>query len=174
MTELPPITPEQLRDARELLGWSPEHLAVRSGTTVYGVTKYERFGRVASRQGQPPNFHALASIRAVLEAAGVEFTNGDQPSVRRPRLMTEEVPAPITPYQMRRARLILGWSRHGLSNASNTTVSFIRGYEELGRVGRLNLRRLGFDGLAAVRGTLEQVGIEFTNGDPPSAKLAKS
>lgn len=81
---------------------------------------------------------------------------------------------PITPYQMRRARLILGWSRQGLSNASDTTISFMQGYDELGRVGRLNVWRPEFKGLAAVRGTLKQVGIEFTNGDPASAKLAKS
>lgn len=171
---LPPITPEQLRDARELLGWSSEHLAARSGTTAYGVTKYERSGRVACRQGQPPNFDALASILAALEAAGIEFTNGDQLGVRRPTLMNEEDPVLITPYQMRRARLILGWSQKGLSNASNTTVGFIQGYEELGRVGRFNLRRAGFDGLAAIHGVLKQAGVEFTNGDPPGARLAKS
>jgi len=169
----PPITPEQLRDARGLLGWSSEHLAARSGTTAYGVISYEKFGRVAARQGQPRNFDALTSIRDVLEAAGIEFTNGDQPGAKRPKLMTEESSVLITPYQMRKARLILGWSRQGLSNASDTTVSFIQGYEELGRVGRLNLRSPSFDGLAAVRGALEHAGIEFTNGDPSGVKLTK-
>ena len=169
----PPITPEQLREARAALGWSSERLATRGGTTAYGVMKYERFGRVACRQGQPPNLDVLASIRVALEAAGIEFTNGDQPGVRQPRLMSEEVSVPITPYQMRKARLVLGWSRQRLSNVSDTTVSFIHGYEELGRVGRFNLRSADFDGLAAVRGALEQAGVEFTSGDEPGVKIRK-
>lgn len=169
----PSITPEQLRDARGLLGWSSEYLAARSGVTAYGVMRYERFGRVAARQGQPPNFGVLVSIRNVLEAAGIEFTNGDQPGVRRPKRMTEEAPVSITPYQMRKARLILGWSRQGLSNASDTTVRFVQGYEELGRVGRFNLRTASFDGLAAIRSALEQAGVEFTDGDTPNVRLTK-
>jgi len=77
-----PITPEQLRDARAALGWSSERLAARSGTTAYGVIKYERFGRVASRRGQRSDFDALESIRAALQAAGIEFTNGEPPGVK--------------------------------------------------------------------------------------------
>jgi len=79
----PPITPEQLREARAALGWSSERLAARSGTTAYGVIKYERFGRVALKRGQRSDFDALASIRVALEAAGIEFTNDDPPSVKR-------------------------------------------------------------------------------------------
>jgi len=79
---LPPITPDQLREARAALGWSLERLAAHSGNTAYGVIKYERFGRVASKRGQSRDFDALASIRAALEAAGIEFTNSNPPSVR--------------------------------------------------------------------------------------------
>jgi len=43
----PPVTPEQLGKARAALGWSSERLAARSGTTPYGIMKYERFGRIA-------------------------------------------------------------------------------------------------------------------------------
>jgi len=78
----PTITPEQLREARAVLGWSAERLAARSGTTAYGVIKYERFGRVASKRGQPRDFDVLASFRAVLEVAGIEFTNSDPPSAK--------------------------------------------------------------------------------------------
>ena len=80
--------------------------------------------------------------------------------------------SPITPSQMREARTILGWSRLSLSSASGVTVNFIQTYEETGRVGRLNLRRSGFDGLGAIRATLERVGIEFvcTNGDEPGVR----
>lgn len=84
MTERPPITPEQVREARAALGWSSDRLAARSGTTAYGIMKYERFGRVASKRGQPRDFDALASIRSALEAGGVEFIekNGGGAGVR--------------------------------------------------------------------------------------------
>ncbi len=72
MTETP-ITPKQLRQARTALGLSSERLANRSGTTAYGIIKYERFGKVASKRGQTSNFDALASIRAALETAGIEL-----------------------------------------------------------------------------------------------------
>lgn len=76
-----PITPEELREARAALGWSSERLAARSDTTAHIINEYERFGRVASRLGQPRDFNALASIRDALEVAGVEFTNGDESGV---------------------------------------------------------------------------------------------
>ena len=69
----PPITPEQLRDARVALGWSSDRLAARSETTARIINEYERCGRVTSWRGQPRDFDALASIRAALEAAGIEF-----------------------------------------------------------------------------------------------------
>ena len=83
------MTPEQLREARVALGLSAERLAARSGTTAYGVIKYERFGRVASKRGQSRDFNALASFRAVLEAAGIEFTNSDPPGVKLVNPSTE-------------------------------------------------------------------------------------
>jgi len=112
-------------------------------------------------------------MRAALEAAGIEFPNDDQHGVRWPTIENQKVSVPISPYQMQEARLILGWSRQSLSNASDTTVGFVKGYEEFGRVSRLNLRRHNFDGLAAIRDALEQAGIEFTNGNVPGVRLAK-
>ena len=41
-----------------------------------GIESTARAGR------GPPGTNNLAAIRAALEAAGVEFTNGDQPGVR--------------------------------------------------------------------------------------------
>ena len=72
----------------------------------------------------------------------------------------------ITPKQMREARISLGWSRESLSFASGATVHFIQVYEEFGRVSRLNLRRRGFDGLAAIRKSLETAGLRFTDPKP--------
>ena len=74
---------------------------------------------------------------------------------------------------MRSARSSLGWSRQKLSLASGATVHFINVYEDFGRVARLNLRRSGFDGLAALRTALEAAGVEFTNGGEPGVKLRK-
>ncbi len=52
--------------------------------TAYSILKYEKHGQVASKRGQPRDFDALASIRAALEAAGVEFVdeNGGGDGVR--------------------------------------------------------------------------------------------
>lgn len=82
----PPITPEQLREARALLYWSPHLLAQMSRVTTSFIYGFEKTGRVASLRWRPRGFDALASIRTALESAGVEFTNGDLPGVqlRRP------------------------------------------------------------------------------------------
>lgn len=89
--------------------------------------------------------------------------------------MTEAACSVITPEQMRDARTSLGWSRETLSHASGATVHFIHVYEEFGRVGRLNLRRKGFDGLAQIRAALEASGVEFIeqNGGGSGVRLAR-
>ena len=77
-----PITPQQMRAARSLLGWSRERLAARSDTAAPFVSIYENDGRVANLRSREPLFDGLATIRATLEAAGVTFTNGDEPGVK--------------------------------------------------------------------------------------------
>jgi transcriptional regulator with XRE-family HTH domain len=67
--------PAQLRAARALAGWSREHLAEAAGTTERTIARIEA-GETA------PRGTTVAAIRAALEAAGVEFTNGDAPGVR--------------------------------------------------------------------------------------------
>lgn len=71
------------------------------------------------------------------------------------------------------ARLLLGWSRERLGALSETTATFVRIYEAKGRVMNVLFRDQAFDGLAAVRATLEVVGIEFINqnGRRPSVRL---
>jgi transcriptional regulator with XRE-family HTH domain len=69
------ITGEQIRAARKLLGWPRDRLAPRAGLSVSLLTKIEGGLRT------PTNEHRLG-IQGALEAAGVEFTNGDEPGVK--------------------------------------------------------------------------------------------
>lgn len=71
------MTPEQCRQARELLGWTRIRLASRAGRSDATIKTFET--------GQC-NAHVLTrqAIRSALEAAGVEFIydNGSGPGVR--------------------------------------------------------------------------------------------
>jgi transcriptional regulator with XRE-family HTH domain len=72
------ISPEQSRAARALLGWPQTKLAARAHLSESTVRDFEKGRRT-------PTTNNLAAIRAALERAGVEFTNGDQPGVRLKR-----------------------------------------------------------------------------------------
>lgn len=66
-----------VKAARALLGWSQRDLARESGVSVPTIMRLEsQDGDLGGRQS------TVAAIRAALESAGVEFTNGDQPGVR--------------------------------------------------------------------------------------------
>src|SRR5271170_1860052 len=76
MMAAPEITSELIRAARALLRWEQRQLADASSVSLPTVKRLE------SRPG-PLSAHAstvLALVRA-LEAAGVEFTDGDRPGV---------------------------------------------------------------------------------------------
>ncbi|MEM6677322.1 MAG: helix-turn-helix domain-containing protein [Pseudomonadota bacterium] len=71
------ISIRQVKAARALLGWSARDLAEHSGIS------YPTIARLESENGDLGGRQSTAdAIRAALEAAGVEFTNGDQPGVR--------------------------------------------------------------------------------------------
>ena len=71
------ITIRQVKAARALVGWSQSNLADHSGVSEPTIARLESAdGRLGGRTG------TIRKIRAALEAAGVEFTNGDQPGVR--------------------------------------------------------------------------------------------
>jgi len=76
------MTPDQLRAARALLGWSQMQLGLRSDTSRYLVKKFESTGQVASVYGRPDLTEPLATVRATLEAAGIEFTDGNAPGMK--------------------------------------------------------------------------------------------
>ncbi len=71
------ITAAQLRAARALLRWTAEDLAEHSKLGVSTIRRAEAV------DGPLPITVANAeTIKRSLEAAGVEFTNGDAPGVR--------------------------------------------------------------------------------------------
>jgi transcriptional regulator with XRE-family HTH domain len=69
------IAAAQLDAARQLLGWSQDHVATASGLETPTIVHFE-LGK------QSPSRAALADIRMTLEAAGVDFTNGGEPGMR--------------------------------------------------------------------------------------------
>ncbi len=80
------MTPDQVKAARALLGWSLDRLAARSGTSVPMVTAFEQTGRVVFSNGRSRALpaDAVAAVRTALEQAGVVFIeeNGGGPGVR--------------------------------------------------------------------------------------------
>ena len=75
------MTPDQVRAARKLLGWSRYRLAAQSDIPPGAVADFEQG---LDRQSVTPE--RLTAIRAALEAAGVEFTDGDAPGVKLRRV----------------------------------------------------------------------------------------
>ena len=64
----------QLRMARAAVGWGVRELAEKAGVTANTVTRIEN--------GADAKQSTMDRLQHALEAAGVEFTNGDQPGVR--------------------------------------------------------------------------------------------
>ncbi len=69
------ISGAQIREARKLLGWSRDRLAPRGGLPVNRLGDYELGRRILPLE-------EVEALKGALEAAGVEFTNGDEPGVR--------------------------------------------------------------------------------------------
>jgi len=69
------MTPAQSRAARALLDWTQPKLAKSASLGISTVVDFERARRSVSAE-------AIAAIRAALESAGVEFTNGNAPGVK--------------------------------------------------------------------------------------------
>lgn len=71
------VTGEQLRGARAMARIEQAELARQAGVSVDTIKRLERtVGPISA------NVNTMAAIVTVLEAAGVEFTNGGQPGVR--------------------------------------------------------------------------------------------
>jgi DNA-binding XRE family transcriptional regulator len=70
-----PITPAQCRATRALVELDQANLAQRANLSRNVIVDFEKGRRT-------PTANNLVAIQVVLEAAGVEFTNGDRPGVR--------------------------------------------------------------------------------------------
>ena len=75
-----PLLSAQIRAARALLRWSAEDLSRESSVSLRTIQRAE----LADRETSLTLANNLA-VRRALEAAGVEFTNGDQPGVKLAR-----------------------------------------------------------------------------------------
>ncbi len=70
----------QLRMARAAVGWGVRELAKKAGITANTVTRIEN--------GADAKQSTMDRLQRALEAAGIEFTNGDHPGVRLSRATT--------------------------------------------------------------------------------------
>lgn len=64
----------QLRMARAAVGWGVRELAAKAGVVANTVTRIEN--------GADAKQSTMDALQRALEAAGIEFTNGEQPGVR--------------------------------------------------------------------------------------------
>jgi hypothetical protein len=69
------ITPHQCRAARGMLAWTQDRLSAAAGVSLSAIKDFE----AERRQPMPAN---RAAIQRAFEAAGVEFTNGDEPGLK--------------------------------------------------------------------------------------------
>jgi transcriptional regulator with XRE-family HTH domain len=69
------ITGAQVRDARNLLGWTRDRLAGASGLSPTTISQLESGKR-------RPTAPRVSSIRCALEDFGVEFTYGEPPGAK--------------------------------------------------------------------------------------------
>ena len=79
----------------------------------------------------------------------------------------------MTPGQVRAARGMLQWGIQKLAARSGTTYRLVSTYEGSGRVAANYGRMSPTDPLLAIRVTLEEAGIEFTDDDAPGVQLRK-
>jgi transcriptional regulator with XRE-family HTH domain len=73
------ITAAQIKAARKLLGWHRGMVALKARAGVSGNTVGKAEGAF---RGMPPTPDQLDAIKEALEAAGIEFTEGDEPGVK--------------------------------------------------------------------------------------------
>jgi transcriptional regulator with XRE-family HTH domain len=68
------MRPVQCKMARAALGWGVRDLAAAAKVAPDTIARFER--------GEDLRERTIQAIKAVLETAGIEFTNGDAPGVR--------------------------------------------------------------------------------------------
>jgi transcriptional regulator with XRE-family HTH domain len=89
-----PMKAAQLRMARAAVRWGVRELAAKAGVSANTVARIEN--------GADAKQSTMDALQRALEAAGVEFTNGDRPGVRL--VGPAETPASREPAATRRAK----------------------------------------------------------------------
>ena len=74
------ITGEQIRAACGMLKWSARDLSERSGASLSTVKRMQAVDDVP-----PVSAKSLELVQRAIEQAGVSFTNGDEPGVKKSR-----------------------------------------------------------------------------------------
>jgi transcriptional regulator with XRE-family HTH domain len=74
------LSSAQCRAARALLGWSQDHLAQAAEVSPTTIANFET-------DKSAPIRSTLKAIQQAFEAAGIEFSNGEEPGIklRKPR-----------------------------------------------------------------------------------------
>jgi hypothetical protein len=80
------ISGRQIAAGRALLGLDQVTLAARARISIATLRRMEASGETVSG-----HINNVDAVRRALEAAGVEFTNGDQPGVRLRKTMSEKL-----------------------------------------------------------------------------------
>ena len=80
--------PVQCRMARAALGLGVRELAAAAKVSIDTVARFERGDELKER--------TIDALQRALEAAGVEFTNGDQPGVRLTKATTARSAEPAS------------------------------------------------------------------------------
>jgi hypothetical protein len=71
------VSGAQIRAARGFLCWDQRDLAMMAVVPLFAVERIETMEKVAD-----PLALAMAAMQRALEAAGIEFTDGDEPGVK--------------------------------------------------------------------------------------------
>jgi transcriptional regulator with XRE-family HTH domain len=133
------VSPEQVKAARELLGWSQSELAGKMGVSETAVSLFEREKRRLLVLD-------VSELRSTLEAAGVEFTTDGEPGLK---LKPEHIAMPLEKFLSQldvyeqhrlRPRGVSAGARGGvkfgfaLLYTDRTAANLMREGKELGRV----------------------------------------
>ena len=151
------FSPTQCRAARAILSWSQADLAYESKVATKTIADYERGDRT-------PYERTIADIRAALEAAGVQFSNGDHPGVR---LDLHGMRGRSAQLRARIDHALTLVDRSVSSKVESIRAEFFKSHEEPQSLLE------SFNRLRRQKQILEAAGVEFTNGDQPGVRLRK-
>jgi transcriptional regulator with XRE-family HTH domain len=140
------ISAAQIRAARALLGWTQANLAEATGLSEIGIQSIEK-------NGSDPRASSLRAIEAAFEAAGVEFTNGGEPGVKKRALRVGD-----------RVRFLPGKAPEALKDNPDSIGTVFEIEERPFRMGPAPMIRARFGGYES--SWLVAGLIEFAVGEP--------